>query len=135
MSIVAKFGSIETVRPATCSAAESVGDFVYLAGNQVNGVDTVSKANPLDLSKMPAVGTIIKKISDTDCFVQWGGETPAMFSGLQTGKRYFLGSDAKPSLAPPDPSPGLPARAQSIGIALTADKLYVSTNFRWHRRV
>jgi hypothetical protein len=135
MGISARFGvRVKDVRAAECTAAESVGDFVCIVADPPNGVDLVGKADPSDFTKMPAVGIIISKSSPTDCLVQWFGETPDIFSGLNSGEVYFVGSDSKIADVPPVPTT-VPLFSQWMGVATAPTRLYVRPNDHMVRRI
>lgn len=110
------------VRVADCTAAESVGDFVYVSGPAVNEHLQVRKADPTDEMKMPAVGVIIHKLSSTSCLVQCEGATLPIFLGLTPGRPYFVGLTARATHVPPAPSTA-PLVWQAIGTALSGDML------------
>lgn len=125
MSVNMKFGlGLKNVRPAWCTASEVITDFVYVAGNPVSGKDQVRKADPSDFSKMPSVGVVINKSGDTQCQVQWMGETPDIFSGLTAGDIYFLGSDAKIAPNPPTSPTGM--FNQVVAVALSDTKAFIN---------
>jgi len=101
-------------REVACLVTDEVDDLVYQ-----DGADAVSRTDPLDGAKMPAVGIIIQKISDTRAVVQYDGEVAT--TGLSPGARYFVGAAGTPATSPP----AGPARryAQEIGVALNATTL------------
>jgi len=124
MALVARFGlKCIDIRGADCSLAELVGDFVYLVGPPVGGRDQVRKVDPSDVLKMPAVGVIINKLTDTFCQVQWMGETPAIFESLTTGKPHYVGPDARVTGVVPISPTGL--FAQIVGLATSPTRFYV----------
>lgn len=125
MAIVARFGakSVET-RLSACTAAEAVGDFVYIVDNPVGGKDQVRKADPSTYDKMPAVGVIVEKPDLSTCWVQWLGETPAIFSGLAAGRLYFIGTDSRISGSPPAPI-GRDMFIQVVAVAVSNDRAYI----------
>lgn len=126
MALIARFGHDRNVlQVCLCSAAEQVGDFVCITGLE-SGKQVVRKANPFDYNYMPAVGVLISKISDTQCLVQWLGETPDIFSGLSPGEIYFLGADGRISEYPPVPTDRA-VFVQIVGIATAPTKIYVRT--------
>ena len=125
MSINAQFGGRpRDIRAAECSAAEAVGDLVCIYDDPPNGYDIVRKADPSDFNLMPAVGVVISKTSPTRCFVQWSGETPALFTGLSSGEIYFLGANAKLAELPPVPGPSS-MFVQTVAVATSPTKVYV----------
>ena len=112
------------IREADCTVAEEIGHFVYVIGDPVSGRDQIRKSDPSNYDKMPAVGVLISKDTDTKCFVQWLGETPAIFTGLSTGEIYFLGADSNIAEVPPSPTP-TGTFVQPIGVAVAPDRVYV----------
>jgi len=137
MSLSAQFGlrlDPDVVREAECTAAESVGDFVCIANDPPNGYDVVAKADPSDFTKMPAVGVVIYKSTPTACLVQWYGETPDIFAGLNSGEYYFVGADSKIADAPPTPTT-VPLFSQWMGVATAPSRLYVRPNDHMVRRI
>jgi len=128
MAIIGRFGRLGAIRSARCTVAESVGDFVYILDEPLNGLDQVRKADPADYNKLPAVGVIISKQSSDFCRVQWDGETPPIFSGLSPGEIYFLGADSSIAERPPKPSaPGEEFFVQTVAVATAEDKVYIQT--------
>jgi hypothetical protein len=129
MAIVARFGRQEQsesqsiIREALCTILEEPGHVVYLMSTD-NGKDVVRKAIPSDYAKLPAVGIIIDKASGTSCRVQWLGETPSLYSGLEVGKMYFLNTSSQLSLSPPAPTTG-DLFVQVIGVAISASRIFV----------
>lgn len=117
------------VRRATCAPGDSLGQAVRVtlprSGNlwRVGGVtsSTLTVATP-------AVGVIIKKLSPTVCFVQFHGTAPfTVYSGLQPGRVYVVGTDGKPA-APGDgnyPPIGGTDAFQQIGVATSDDELFI----------
>jgi hypothetical protein len=137
MALSAKFGlrlDPDVVREAECTAAESVGDFVCIVDDPPNGYDVVAKADPADVDKMPAVGVIISKSTPTECLVQWYGETPDIFTGLASGKEYFVGSDSRIATLPPTPTT-VPLFTQFMGVATAPTRFYLRPNDRMVRRI
>jgi hypothetical protein len=131
MAIIGKFGKIEPsvdstkeIRQSICTIAESLGDCVYLLGTE-DGKDIVRKADPAMDEKVPVVGIVISKESDTSCRVQWLGESPSLYSGLDIGKVYFLDEDGKIVLIPGRPVAGY-YWVQAVGKATTSSRIYIS---------
>lgn len=124
MALVARFGLRQAdIRGSDCTADETVGDLVYLSGPPVAGRDQVRRADPSNSSKMPAVGIIVHKLSDTSCWVQWLGETASIFSGLTPGKNYFVGADGKIAATPTRHASG--RFMQAVGVATSSNRFYV----------
>jgi hypothetical protein len=126
MTIVVRFGKkSQDITQAICSPAEQVGSWVYKNG-EVDGLDWVRMADPLMKSKVPAIGVIIEKSTDTLCKVQWAGETPESFSGLTPGAVYFLGADALLSNSPPQPNAGSFVYLQPLATAVSDKKVRIA---------
>lgn len=133
MGIIARFGQIDPgsgsenkdIRTSICTISEQIGDFVYLY-DKSGDTDVVRTADCTDRQKMTSIGVIISKESDTVCKVQWRGETPAIFSGLDAGSRYFVADDGSPTSPSPTPSAGAYVLAQVVGVASNSDKMYIS---------
>jgi len=135
MGLTARFGyNPNDVRPAECTAAESVGDIVCIADDPPNGLDIVAKADPSDFNKMPGVGIIIRKSSSTRCVVQWRGETPNLFTGLSSGEVYFVGTNSQLAELPPAPA-GAPLFTQFMGVATAPTRFFVRPNDHMVRRI
>lgn len=135
MTFIARFGyRYKDIRAADCTVNEQVGMWVCISGTKVAGRDQVRKADPTDYTRWPSVGVVVSKETDTRCFVQWFGETTDIFSGLDAGEPYFVGSDSYSSDNSPTPAPGGEARAQKIGVATSETQIYVMPSDRWHLR-
>jgi hypothetical protein len=114
-----------------CTAAETVGKFVYIAGPAVGGVYEVRNADPYDGAKMPIFGTVISKASATACTVQWTGEVTGVFSGMTPGKVYFVGTAGAIVLTPLVGN----VYVQKVGIALAESVLLLIPDLNMTRRV
>lgn len=135
MGLQARFGyRAADVRPADCTTAEAIGDFVCISGPQVSNRDQVIKADPSNYDKLPAVGAIISKPTTTTCMVQWMGETPPIFSGLSAGEIYFLGADARLAEHPPLPTSS-DMFVQPVAVALAVNRAYIRPENTLIRRV
>ena len=125
MAIVIRFGRRKAeIESAGCTDVEQVGDFVYVH-NRVDGQLRVRRAEPSDSIKLPAAGVVISKQSDTECRVQFSGETPAIFSSLDIGEVYFLDDEGKITRMPPSPIGSGYSFVQSVGIATAEDRIRV----------
>jgi hypothetical protein len=129
MAIVARFGKQEhgdsqsVIRDAICTVSEQVGNVVYLLSTD-NGKDVVRNTDLSNYEKLPGVGIIIDKASSVSCRVQWLGETPSLYSGLQVGKYYFIDTDSTPTLIPPVPTT-VDLFIQIVGVAVSATRIFV----------
>jgi hypothetical protein len=94
---------------------------VYFSGPKVGTVYTVTKIDPTDWSKMPAVGVIIYKPTTTTCVLQFEGEVTT--SGLVTGKCYFAGTGGVLSATPVTPGAGQKIYNQIVGLATSSTLL------------
>jgi len=110
----------------SCTAAESVGDPVYLTGDPSGYVYPVEKAEAWDEDKMPAFGIVIRKLSDTVCLVQTDGILPhGILSGLQRGHGYMVGGTGGLEAAPPVVGPNGYSWIQFMGRSLGDDRFQV----------
>lgn len=83
----------------------------------------VDKADITDISKMPAVGILMSKSSDTLGTIICSGIFSS--SGLDKGKRYFVGEDGVLSNFAPIPT-STSVFVQSVGVALSESSLLVA---------
>jgi len=122
--------------PVACLATDVVGDLVHIraAGGTPYKVE---RADPLDASKMPAVGVLVSKSAPTTGMMQVVGDVLAVYSGLIPGKRYFVGLDGRPQLPSAFPSllPGERLQVQTIGVAPTTGVLLLSGSVNYVVRV
>jgi len=108
---------------ASCTAAELPGKLVYIAGELPDGTPVVSLAHCYDMAKVPAVGMVTAKPSDTEAVVQTSGLVRDLFSGLEVGKTYKLGVDGSiRRIAPTAPGIGF-AVIQFVGVAVSESVL------------
>lgn len=107
---------------AGCPASVAVDDLVYTTGPAILGVAQVDVIDVTDVSKMPAIGIVIAKITSTTCKVITLGEiSPGM--ALIPGRRYFAGANGSLDLAMPSPTLGGIAFSQPVGYAIDTNRL------------
>ena len=114
---------------ADCLLSDVVGNAVYITGPVVAGVYQVSTADPQDAAKMPAVGVIVEKVSDTECFVQSVGELTDVYAGLTPGRQVFVEVGGTVGQTYPTAMVGGTVRIQYVGLALAADAVFLCPNF------
>lgn len=114
--------------PANCSINEGVGDLVYIYDEMEDGKLNVRKVDPTDFNKMPAIGLIIKKFSNTECVVQTSGIVRNLFGSLTKGRNYFCGSNGQPKIS--FISPGF---VQVIAIAVGNEELLLNIDLQMTR--
>jgi hypothetical protein len=112
--------------PAICTALESVEDVVYISGNPVSGVIQVRTVDPTLRSKMPGIGIIISKSSDTDCRIKLFGVIENFYTGLTANGPLYVGIDGRLTHTPPTPTVGSSVYKQIFGEAFGADMIMVS---------
>ena len=112
---------------ATCPASAAVGDLVYISGPKVGADYTVSKVDPSDFTKFPAVAIVTVKLSATRAVIQFSGEVKGIYS-LTPGRVYWAGALGQPVLTPPVPGMGGTMRWQSLGVAVDSDTLRFEPN-------
>lgn len=78
---------------------------------------------------MPAIGIVISKPSATECYVRRFGLVRGLFSGLESGKTYKVGTDGALSRLAPSPGSLGYSHVQFIGVAHSPDSLFVSPEF------
>lgn len=112
----------------TCQPSDLVGDWVYIAGQEVSGKYVVGKADPNDPTKIPAWGIIKEKTTSTTATVFWFGELTGLVTGLglAAGERViWLGTDGRTAQAPP----GGGAYQQALGTVLDVDTILVEPDW------
>lgn len=114
------------IRRAYCLASDSEGDIVRISGPKSGRRLQVVSGDVTSSTGVPAIGVIIRKLSDTDCFVQMHGVC-SVHSGLTPGKSYYVGTDSRPAgrTDPNYPSAGGTTFFQQIGVATDTDELLV----------
>lgn len=100
---------------AQCTVAEQVGDLVYCSANMAGGYLVVRTADGTDVDKLPVVGAIVSKVSDTHAVVQTSGLVKSIYAGLTVGKIYHCDSAGRPSIVFPRPGFFHPV-AKAVGI-------------------
>jgi hypothetical protein len=108
---------------ANCLSTDLINHFVRVVGNTL-GVPDVTKADPTDPLKMPAVGVIVQKPTTTTCLVQVSGQILS-FSPVVAGTWYYVGLAGLPVTSPPV-FPGIP---QVIGVGLDTARLLLRPGF------
>ncbi len=109
-----------------CSAAEAVGDAVYISGTS-NGRPAVRKVDRTNPAKMPARGVIVKK-AGTVCIVQMAGVVGGgIYSGLTPNKSMFVAADGTLTETPPArPVTGQVYR-QTVAFVISSTSILVQT--------
>jgi hypothetical protein len=79
----------------SCSADVNVNDLVYFHNS------ILKKSSSDDVDTCPPVGFVRAKITSTTCQIQREGKRTG-FSGLETGKRYYLGLNGGITPIPPE---------------------------------
>lgn len=113
-----------SVLRVSCLLTDQIGDAVYIR-SQANGFYKVAKADVTTTVKMPIIGVIVAKWNYTNAVVHLEGELKDIYTGLQPGRTYFVGPDARPNISPPSPTPDGLAYCQVIGVALDIATLLV----------
>ena len=116
-------GGADYVLPAICTAAEHVGDCVYVSGPALNGIMQVAKASVVDPTRMPAVGIVLSKATTTDCAVMVFGVFYPGFL-LTPSARYFVSASA--GLVPAPIPSSRPFIVQAMGQALDENRLLLA---------
>ena len=108
---------------ANCLATDVPGDFVRVSAPDMGEGATVTAVDIRDSAKMPTLGILVSKSSDTVCTVQRYGRFDMASLGvtnLIAGKRYFVGLDSRILLGIPsaETSPSGYVMVQPIGVAV-----------------
>lgn len=115
------------IRRATCLAGDLVGRCVRVNAPRTGSLWHVAGVTSATITdQLPATGIIIKKTSPTICFVQFHGTAPRnIYSTLQTGKVYVVGTDGYPATQGDTnyPLSGGTDAFQQIGLATSNDEL------------
>lgn len=124
--VAAGGGRATSIFHARCSLAESVGDFVYIAGPPILGLYQVRKVDIDDVLKRTIWGIVIRMVG-TECYVQTTGIVSGLFSNnLNAGSSVFVGTDSKVSESVPiRPITGT-RLVQSVGIAVSNDEVHLN---------
>jgi hypothetical protein len=118
--------STTTFSPVICSAGDAVGDFVRLVGPTVGVVYEVTKADPSNALTMPAVGTLVRKLTATTGIIQKQGLCAVSgVPAVTIGKIVFVGLDSKATTIPPAAGSSSTqfSMIQAIGVAAAVDKV------------
>lgn len=118
------YGAAATTFTASCLLTDAVGDCVYMTGDY-----SVARADITDASKVPAVGVIISKPTTSTAIVRTHGEITGVYTGLVSGKVYFLGATGVPVVSPPVAGLNPFVYIQKIGLAISSNVLLVTPNF------
>lgn len=102
---------------AECLATDAVGDAVYARAPD-GGVYRVTKVDPSTISKMPAIGIIVAKASDTACTIQHGGIVSGIYGGLELRKPLYVDADGGLTQVLPVLAPGQRMFKQAMGMAI-----------------
>jgi hypothetical protein len=95
----------------------------------------VTKVDPADQSKMPAVGIITSKKGPTECRVQFLGEIKNIYSLMTPGKSLFIGSDGRLNETPPLPLPSGYVFVQPMAVVASSTVLVVAPALLLTKRV
>jgi len=120
---------------ANCQTSDNVGDCVYITGGMVGEFYQVTKVDPADQSKMPAVGIITSKKGPTECRVQFLGEIKNIYSLMTPGKLLFIGSDGRLNETPPLPLPSGYVFVQPMAVVASSTVLVVAPALLLTKRV
>jgi hypothetical protein len=107
---------------AVCNPLVSIGDWVYIAGERA-GTNVYT-----DHAKLPAVGVVTRKMTTTECEVQYGGPLTVM-TVLVPHHVYFL--DVAGQLTDTAPAVG---NVQRVGVAFASDVLLIALNLMLVKR-
>jgi hypothetical protein len=120
---------------ANCLATDTVGDCVYVTGDSIGEFYQVTKADPADQTKMPAVGVIIKKYSPTECRVQFIGEVKNVYVSLSPRSTLFVGANGRLNGVPPLPVSGGYVFIQAMGTVVSSTVVVMMPSLSLTKRI
>lgn len=120
---------------AFCSAAEVVGDCVYIYDDKFTDKPVVRKCDITDKTKMPCVALITEKITNTECKIKKIGEV-SLYSGLTAGAMIVVGANGQPVMPINLPDPSItPHYVQVIGVSNNPDTVLLHINMTVCKRI
>ena len=136
MTLIARFGpGVRILQPVACLATDTVGKWMAIRGDRVNGKWRVERADPRDETKMPAVGVLVSKSTPTVGVMHMFGPLRDFYLGLNFGKSYFIGDNGVLSETLPTVLPGGYALVQKVGESMSSDLLWVAGDLGVIKRV
>jgi hypothetical protein len=129
VAVVARFGfgtDAEEAIPVACLAGDMVGDCVALRDVMTGtGRWRVTRADPLQDVRMPAIGVLVRKDTPTTGVMQRVGQVRGIFAGLNAMRPVWVGLDGRPTQACPGSDAG-PVIVQRFGIPVAGDVLFLT---------
>lgn len=119
---------------ANCLATDDVLDCVRITGPKVASRYQVTKFDPTNSGEDQAVGIIVRKLDPTTCIVQFSGPLKDVYTGLTSGKRYWVGTDSRLTLTVGTPGVGGVFYLQLMGVATDSDEILVDPHMPMKRR-
>ena len=100
--------SAEQTFNAECTVDEAIGNVVYIYGTKIGSLYRVRNADIDDISKMPAVGIVVRKPSSTECVVQVSGIAKSVLTGLTPNSYLFADTGSSlTQIRPSNPISGI----------------------------
>lgn len=132
--LIGDFKYLSYKQDVACLFSDSIGDWLCVRGDRINGKWRVEKADPENIDKMPAIGVLISKSTPTVGVMQMIGPCN-IFTGLDYSKpTAWLGSSGI-QYTLPIPGAGNYIIAQKIGKAVASDIFWISGSLEHFRRV
>ena len=122
-----------TLISAKCLNTDSVGDCVYARPLSSDNNYKVSKVNPDNVSKMPAVGMIVYK-ENNNCKVQVSGVVKGIYGGMDIRKPLYVDKDGGLTQYLPPEIEGDRMFIQPMGMAISENSLVLSPSSFYARR-
>ena len=129
MAVVARFGfgtDAEEAIPVACLSSDAVGDCLALRDVATGtGRWRVTRADPTQGTRMPAIGVLIRKNTPTTGIMQRVGMVRGLYSGLNPVRLVWVGLDGRPTQT----CPGSHVAAviiQRIGAPVAGDVLFLT---------
>ncbi|PNX51468.1 MAG: hypothetical protein BV456_03130 [Thermoplasmata archaeon M8B2D] len=117
-----------------CLSSDSIGDWMCIRGDRVNGKWRVQKADPRDIDKMPAVGVLISKATPTVGVIQLMGPCE-LFTSLDYTKPIAWLGDYGLQYTPPIANHGGYVMAQKIGKPMANNIFWINGTLEMIKRI
>jgi hypothetical protein len=86
----------------------------------------VQRADPMDATKMPGIGILLRKITPTTGIMQRVGNVRGVYAGLSFAATCWVGFDGRPTTVLPVPDLGEGVIVQRFGIPVAEDVLFLT---------
>lgn len=112
----------------------NIGDCVYTESFNGDGYATYRKADPTDITKMPAVGLLLSAGPGNFCRVQLSGVIQGLYGGFSPRQLLFVGLDGRLSTTPPILTGGY-VFIQHFGACIGENVFHLTPNYLMTKRI